>query len=242
MMTSAALAAAAVTSASLGGLLGEPQIVGYWNFNSNDLPGGGFGYLADPSIFPLGADVGTASITFGGGLLSDTIVNSNGDTVYQWIPSFGGSTINAQGGDPAGGSLSIQGGTDAGNNGAFFQFAFSMAGLSDLSVSYASQRTNTGFNTQTWSWSVDGVTFTDFQTITTPQLATSFLNTGVIALDTLAALDDATTAFLRVTFDGATAATGNNRLDNMLFTAVPAPGAIALLGVAGLVGARRRRG
>jgi MYXO-CTERM domain-containing protein len=36
---------------------------------------------------------------------------------------------------------------------------------------------------------------------------------------------------------------GTNRIDNILVTgnAIPAPGAVALLGVAGLVGARRRR-
>ena len=42
---------------------------------------------------------------------------------------------------------------------------------------------------------------------------------------------------------GATGSTGNNRFDNFIFSAdvIPAPGAIALLGVAGLVGVRRRR-
>jgi len=46
-----------------------------------------------------------------------------------------------------------------------------------------------------------------------------------------------------VTFSGATDSGGNNRLDNIQFnaTAVPAPGALALLGVAGLIGARKRR-
>ena len=59
-------------------------------------------------------------------------------------------------------------------------------------------------------------------------------------LATLSALDGAATAFLRVTFDGATSSTGNNRLDNIQFNAIPAPGAIALLGLAGLAARRRR--
>jgi MYXO-CTERM domain-containing protein len=47
---------------------------------------------------------------------------------------------------------------------------------------------------------------------------------------------------MRVTFTGATSATGNNRMDNFQFNAdaIPAPGAVALIGLAGLVARRRR--
>jgi MYXO-CTERM domain-containing protein len=42
---------------------------------------------------------------------------------------------------------------------------------------------------------------------------------------------------------GTSTTTGTNRIDNIVVsgTAIPAPGALALLGVAGLIGARRRR-
>lgn len=233
----AAIAAALLASGSVS----AQTVLGFWGFNDNALPGGGNGYLADPDRFPLAADEGSAVLTIGGGIITDTIVNGNGDTVYQWVQSFAGTTINAPEGVISGGSLSFQGGTGNANNGAYAQFAFSMAGLSDLSVSYAAQRTSTGFNAQTWSWSLDGVNFTDFQTITTPQLATGFATTGVVTLGTLSALDGAASAFLRVTFTGATNATGNNRIDNVLITAVPAPAAIAMLALGGLAGSRRRR-
>jgi MYXO-CTERM domain-containing protein len=46
-----------------------------------------------------------------------------------------------------------------------------------------------------------------------------------------------------MTVNGASNSGGNNRLDNIIFSAdaVPAPGAMALLGVAGLCANRRRR-
>lgn len=228
--------------AALAMVVGSAQadVVGYWSFNNNQLPGGGFGYLADPDVFPLASEVSGASaaISFGGGLLSETIVNGNGDTVYTWLQSFGGTTLNAPEGVSGGGSLSIQGGTEAGNNGAYFQIGLDMTGLSDLQVTYATRGTGTGFNSQTWSWSTDGVNFTDFSTVSNTNVTSFF----VVDLGVLDTLDGAATAFLRVTFDGATASTGNNRLDNLTLSAVPAPGAIALLGVAGLAGSRRRRG
>jgi sarcosine oxidase gamma subunit len=189
------------------------KVIAYWDQNSNNLPGGGFGFLADPDVFPQAADMGTGTLSSGGGLLSETTTNTNGDLVYTWIQSFGGSTINAQPGVASGGSIAIQGGTDNGNNGAYFQFQISMTNFLNLNISYATQRTSTGFNSQTWSWSTDGTTFTDFHSVTT--IPSSF---GLIEIDAPVALDNEPTVYLRITFDGASAATGNNRLDNITFS------------------------
>ena len=73
---------------------------------------------------------------------------------------------------------------------------------------------------------------------------TNSASTAVLDLGSLPMLDNAPTAYLRITFDGATASNGHNRLDNVLVTgnsSVPAPGAIALLACAGGLGSRRRR-
>jgi MYXO-CTERM domain-containing protein len=61
--------------------------------------------------------------------------------------------------------------------------------------------------------------------------------------DSFAAADQQDFVFVRMTLSGATNSSGTFRLDNVQFNAtpVPAPGAMALLGVAGLLGARRRR-
>lgn len=112
-------------------------------------------------------------------------------------------------------------------NGKHAVFRFSMAGFQDLVVSYATQRTNTGFSSQAWSYSTDGISWTDHQSLTT--LPTSF---AVQTLNTITGLNGATDAYLRLTVAGANAANGNNRLDNIQFnaTAVPEPTSLLLAG------------
>jgi hypothetical protein len=199
------------------------DILGYWNQNSNDLPSGGFGFLADPDVFPQMADIGSATLTVGGGFL-DTSVNTSGDLIYTWLPSTAGTTINALNDDPAGGTITVQGGTLVegvpANNGSYIQFMLSMADHEDLNISYATRGTGTGFNTQTWSWSTDGDTFTDFATVTGTTATSFFLAEAQAPAD----LNGAENAYLRVTFTGATGATGNNRVDNILLTATPTDG------------------
>lgn len=198
----------------LSGSIQSQEIIAYWNQNSNDLPGGGFGFLADPDVFPQDADLGAGQLSVGGGIITETETNSNDDLVYRWIPSFAGSLINAEGDDDAGGSISIQGGTDTGNNGAYIQLQFSMENHQDLGISYATRGTASGFNTQTWSWSTDGSNFTDFQTVEDTNVTDFFL----VEANGPSQLNGVATAYLRVTFDGATTTNGNNRMDNIKLT------------------------
>jgi len=191
------------------------EIIAYWNQNNNDLPGGGFGFLADPSAFPQAADFGEGFLSVGGGILEETSINDNGDLVYTWVPSFGGSTINAEGEDEAGGSIAIQGGTDSGNNGSYLEFEISMAEKSNLEISYATRGTASGFNTQTWSWSVDGENFTNFATVEDANVTEFYLVEANVPAD----VNGQENVYLRVTVNGASTATGNNRFDNIKFVA-----------------------
>ncbi|MFM7976956.1 MAG: PEP-CTERM sorting domain-containing protein, partial [Pirellula sp.] len=83
-----------------------------------------------------------------------------------------------------------------------------------------------------------GVNWTDHQTVT--GLPTSF---ATQTLSTIAGLNGATDAYLRLTVTGATAAAGNNRIDNIQFnaTAVPEPTSLMLLGSVALGGIAYRR-
>lgn len=126
-------------------------------------------------------------------------------------------------------------------------FAFDMSGFTGLTVSYATQRTATGFNTQQWDYSTDGLAWNPLSTQSA--IPSSF---GLITLPTTTALDNAATSYLRLTVSGNTSASGNNRLDNIQINAtsagpaVPEPGTLGLLAtglmpVAGIFLRRRRR-
>lgn len=217
----------------------DVEVIAYWNQNNNDLPGGGFGFL-EGSI-PQAADVGSGSLTVGGSdIIGEIITNNNGDNVFRWLQSFAGTTINALPDVANGGSFALQGGTDTGNNGAWVQFEISTLGYRDVVMSFATQRTGSGFNSNQLSYSLDGATFTDFGDTYNP--ATSF---ALQTFDFGSLLDDQASALVRITFNGATNSNGNNRLDNILFTAtaVPEPSSLALLALAagGAGGAARWR-
>lgn len=216
-----------------------PEAVAYWSFNNPPLPGGGFGWLAGslPTPAAFGAQAGSATVNVTGGLTSETTVTGGGDTVYRWIQDFTGTAINAQFGQPSGGSLAVQGGTSNGNNGAQIIVDFDGSLWTDLDFSFAAQRTSTGFNNVTID-AYDGGAFLG-------NIASNLLfpaSFGLFSFDA-SILDGVANARIVMTLNGVTSATGNNRYDNFYIAGklIPTPGAASLLGVAGLVAIRRRR-
>jgi len=171
------------------------------------------------------------------------------------LNAFTGSNVNATNGlsstttSPA--ALAVLGGTLNAANGKSMVFKFDMTGLEDLSVTFSAQRSNTGFNSQVWETSTDASTWSSWGSFvggsTAGTIRDSFANTGVLSLATTSALDNAASAYVRVTFTGATSAAGNNRLDNFQFdaVAVPEPSTLGLAGLgvalAGLGAWKRRR-
>ena len=230
-------------------------MVAQWDFQTTT--NGGTAVAAAPATPKLFvANFGSGSLYLDGTNGSSNFFEPATGTTNTEINAFGGTALNATGsmstvtsGAAAlavvGGAASVPAGT-FGANGKSMVFRFSMTGMGNLAVSYAVQRTASGFTTQQWDYSTDGTTWSSAATITGIQASFAAGATPpnvVSSVSVASGLNNAATAYMRVTFTGATSATGNNRMDNFQFNAdaIPAPGAIALLGVAGLVGARRRR-
>ena len=173
---------------------------------------------------------------------SDWFVPATGTTNTE-LNAFTGTAINAGAGfsttTSGAAALALLNNTA---NGKSAVFRFSMAGFQDLVVSYATQRTSTGFSSQAWSFSTDGLNWTDHQTIS--GLPTSF---ATQTLGSITGLNGATDAYLRLTVSGASTANGNNRIDNIQFnaTAVPEQTSMLLAGSVALGGVflrlRRKR-
>ena len=157
-----------------------------------------------------------------------------------------GTTNNARLGDLAGQSLSLQGGSSTANNGRQLTFNVSTLGFSNIVVSFATQGTSTGFNLNQFQYSLDGITFVNFGAAYIP--ATAFGTVPLVfTLTSIAGLNDNPNAAFRIVFNGASSATGTNRIDNFVVegspSGVPEPATAALLlsGLSGLYGLRKKR-
>ena len=232
----ACVAIAVLSASSL-----RADLVAGWDFQTTD--NGGTATAASPATpKQYTANFGSGTMFLNGlNGSSDWFVPAAGTTGTE-LNAFGGTVVNAAPGFATTTSLGALALINSTANDKQIVFQFSMAGFKDLVVSYASQRTGTGFTSQQWAYSTDGSTWTDHETIT--GLPSSF---ATQTLGNITGLDGAANAFLRLTVTGATSSSGNNRLDNIQFnaSAVPEPTSILLAGSVALGGAfyrlRRRR-
>ncbi len=189
---------------------GTPVLLAGWDFQTTTSGGTAVAAAPDTPDRYL-ANLGTGTLTLDG---------SNGSSVWAatQLNGFSGTAVNAGPGfstvttSPA--ALALVG-SEA--NGQHAVFAIDMTGYSLLDVSYATRYSGTsGFTSQQWSASTDGVTWLPVETVTVD--STSFLTKD---LATITALAGSSTAYLRLTMDGASTTSANNRLDNVQLLATP---------------------
>jgi hypothetical protein len=189
----------------------EGAIVAFWSMNG----------VAPATSTAQAADIGTGSVQFGA-------VASGASTLL-------GTTLGAPEGVLAGDSLSIAG---MALNGQAIELVFDATSWGDLSLSFATRRSSTGFASTRLEW-WDGLGWTTVEKFTASTTAWEVKSFDLAALD---GLEDRVSR-LRIVLDGATGSTGSMRFDNFTVagSAVPAPaGAIALLALAGCAARRRR--
>jgi len=139
--------------------------------------------------------------------------------------------------------------------GDYYQIAVSTTGFSDIYLSWDQTRSSTGPSNFDVQMSTDGTSFTTilagYSVIQaglagTGTLAWSVANGVQTAFNTtvasIAGADNQATLYFRFVNNSTVAVGGTNRIDNIMVSSgpVPAPGAIALLGLAGLAARRRR--
>ncbi len=132
--------------------------------------------------------------------------------------------------------------------GDYYQFTTSTAGYQDITFQWSQTRSSTGPGDFRVQYSTDGLSFSDLLNYTIDALTWSSVSFnpdsvfGPIALP--ADANDQATVYVRLTSNVAGSSTaGTNRVDDIFIngTLIPAPGAMALVALSGLVAARRRR-
>jgi MYXO-CTERM domain-containing protein len=215
-----------------------------------------------PNAFPSGAgNVPTGTFyTVGAGDQGAATAGTSLSSTHQLASSGANATSYTS---PAGNGSTYAFSSNVWKAGDYYQASFSGTGYTGLSFAWDFTRSTTGPATWTVIMSVDGgtnwstlmATYTPIVNSATPTGAGTWNTSTYIAAYTSsialgASADNASSIIVRVqalvdsvNSSGTYQAGGTARIDNVFVngTAVPAPGAVALLGVAGLAARRRRR-
>jgi hypothetical protein len=209
-------------------------LLGRFNFNTLTSVGAAPNNY-NQTVYAADAGVGTLNLvgwTSGPGTVSSIagVGNSTGLNANLVSPDVTGRSLQLFGGIGTSTSPTV-------NNGASIVLALPMLGKQNPIISYAAQRTSSGFQSFAVAYSTDNMNFTNFSTVN----INTTLTVSTLDFSSVNALDNQATIYIRLTTAGATAASGNMRLDNIQFNAVPEPASLLALGAGALLIARRRK-
>ena len=168
----------------------------YWDFNDG-VPGSGVNWTQ-----PIAANYGTGSLAY-------TFANA---------VAFTGTTLNTMADDVVSGSSFVpQNGTGNVNNGEEFVMTVNTTDLENITLTYATQRTSTGFTDQSIWYSLDGGQ--NYTLITTFTSIASSWEVKEVDFSSVTGANDNPNFMVKIVLDGAsgTQGTGNNRFDNISF-------------------------
>jgi hypothetical protein len=175
--------------------------IAVWNFNDaiSGITGGSQEFLVDRGYGVMDSDFAVAN-----------------------IGNVSGNSLNSDSGDPAGRALRL---SNYANNEKSLTWRTSTEGFDSISVSFAIQRTSTGFGDNQFLYSIDsGSSWTSFGGYFHP--VTSF-SLQSFDLSGIPELSHNPNAAFRIVFDGASSATGNSKIDNLIVSGYPAAPPIA---------------
>lgn len=168
--------------------------IAYWNFNDDGFTGNW------PQ--PIAATLGEANITYN----------------FLQAVSFGGTGINGLGNETSGGSFCPQGGTNNDNNGRWLLLSLPTLTVSEMTLTYATRRTSTGFTTHEVQYTVDGDNWVTRQILDISGYANTWNTSQVeeVIFTGISGMTNNDDFAIRIVLDGASSNLGNTRFDNML--------------------------
>ena len=200
------------------------------------------------TAFPTGTGNVPTGVTYTVGAANDGLQTAGSE--LRSVHSLAAATYTS----PAGNGSQYAFSSNNWSTGDYYEARLSTLGYSDISISWDQCRSSTGPATFELVMSTDGGT--NFTTLLAsyavlqsggggaPGTWSSTVYNPIYSLNqAAAAADNQAEVIFRFRSLATTAASGSNRIDNVMIYSgpIPAPGAIALLGVAGLAGLRRRR-
>ncbi len=201
---------------------GKAGLIAYWDYSSQS-----YGPAPASIAASDGAQAGAASIDV-----------SHFSANYDANIDVTCTTKNEIAGDNTEYALALKGGTGEDENGKSIIFSVSMTGDKNLVLTYATERSSTGFTGQNWSYSTDGgASYTSFAPISVP---TTYA-TETVNFSTVPQINNSASVLFELTVSGTTGSAGSDHLDNIQFNAdsipvVPEPAESGTISAIGLLG------